>query len=428
MQSVNTELPGGMQSVQTAMGMQSVPAMAGISPGQVMRGLRRADTAPYVGAPMSGPEGNARVRAPSVESARTVENVEPLQMAGDWTVVTAAMRSGSPTAQQSPFTRGQMAMQPPPSFPAPQVVPQPQPVYMPPPSIPVVPLYQEPAQLHDAETPYYNIATPGQSPPHASPVGSWASEREALVATKKQVGENWRLHCRDLLLALTGASMFVSVLVLGLTHHERGYSVDRNPIRPGLPFGRPGTEDNCHNLWVWLATLVLLDATHFLLHFLEEQVGQDPGAAWFTRAIDVSDHGLLALRVAASWYGVFLVVNVGGFILVAVITALVGVLLTAGVVLVGLAHGKEYAVGVGLVGAISVVTVAMVWIVDRASHGTCKGLLHTWAMMLASVYAISLAAALLYLVVVGRDEWTRRVKPRIAAAVEKFRQYTPQEA
>jgi len=317
---------------------------------------------------------------------------------------------------------------------------------IPPPSVPIV---QPPARVDakrvepvflgdgqggqavlESRTPQYNIATPpgGSQMTWDATVAAAATERDALLATaqtsRKQAQElagkvNWRV----LFARMTASSMAVTAVVLLVSAPHRGHDLANLPIRPGLDAGRPGVDAGCHNLWVWLASLFLLDMVHFLLHWLEDSVATGPADAWFGSAIHYGDYALLSARILASWFGVYLVLNVGGFFIAALLIVLVTVLILASMQLVGVAAGQEHNMGVGLIATLTVSAIVIIAIVDHATKSACNGLLHTWAMLLSAVYTISLCAALVYVLVVGRDEWARR-KPQVQAvmsdAMDKF--------
>jgi len=219
-------------------------------------------------------------------------------------------------------------------------------------------------------------------------------------------GAATRARWRMIVTWVTAVSMVITLAVLLVSVPRRGHhpSVETPYIRPG---------EGCHNMWVWLASLLLLDAVHLLLHQLERVVKREDWYSdsedqflqlLFDEAIQVADGVVLAARVLTSWYGVGLVIGIAGFLIVVLMVCLcAGVVGAATVFATSATNNQQAGMSVGAVVLLAFTALAFTIIVDQTSGYPCHDLLHFWAMTLASVYAITLFLALVFLIIAARE-------------------------
>jgi hypothetical protein len=195
-------------------------------------------------------------------------------------------------------------------------------------------------------------------------------------------------------------------------------------------------------MWVWLAFLALLDFVHLLLHQFEAVVqGKDcllrrvfkskdkdgtkesetdaqdlKDITRLDKALQYGDTVTLAAKILLSWFGVWMVIGLGGFLLVSLTVVLGGALVAATTVFVSSAQSTQAGFGAGTIVGLTIVAIFMAVLVDRAQGSPCHDLLHFWSMLVASAYSVTLLVALVLLVQSVRESrfWTKRFNPRAA--------------
>jgi hypothetical protein len=199
-------------------------------------------------------------------------------------------------------------------------------------------------------------------------------------------------------------------------------------------------------MWVWLAFLALLDFVHLILHQFEAVVqGKDcllrrlvsgpkskdkaetkesetdaQDLKDITRldlALHYGDALALTAKIFLSWFGVWMVIGIGGFLLVSLTLCLGGALIAAATVFVSAAQSTQAGFGAGTIIGLTVMAVFMAILVDRATGSPCHDLLHFWSMLVASAYSVTLLVALVLLVQSVRESrfWQKRFGARAAS-------------
>jgi hypothetical protein len=283
---------------------------------------------------------------------------------------------------------------------------------------------------------------PAPLPPElvASPVPP--TETEALLPRKGGQPKDTHAHMRDIVTWSAIAELSITPLVLLMSVSNRGHHLD---VR-----SRPG--NGCHNMWVWLAFLALLDFVHLLLHQFEAVVqGKDcllrrvftggkkaetkeetdaqdlKDITRLDQALHYGDAVTLSAKILLSWFGVWMVIGLGGFFLVSLAVCLGGALVAAATVFAKAAANNAAAgVGVGTTIGLTLVAIFMAILVDRATGSPCHDVLHFWAMLVASAYSVTLLIALVLLVYSLRESrfWAKRLFARSGRAPRTQRSTT----
>lgn len=256
------------------------------------------------------------------------------------------------------------------------------------------------------------------------------TETDALVRrTSAIIGKDSHAHMRDIVTTSAVIELSITPIILLLSAPNRGHHAS---VRPR------GGDHGCHNMWVWLAFLALLDFVHLLLHQFEAVVegkdcamrrifrgkgkDQDSETKEEADAQDLKDmtrldHALhygdfitLTVKVLMCWYGVWMVIGIGGFLLVSLAICLGGALVAATTVFISSAQSATAGFGAGTLLGLTIVAIFMAILVDAAMGSPCHDVLHFWSMLLASGYSVTLLIALGLLIQSLRESrfWIKR--------------------
>jgi hypothetical protein len=257
------------------------------------------------------------------------------------------------------------------------------------------------------------------------------SETEALLARKGGDRKDNHAHMRDIVTWSAVIELSITPFVLLLSAQNRGH---HESVR-----SRPG--NGCHNMWVWLATLALLDFVHLILHQFEavvqnkdcalrrifsggkskaEAKDSEPDAqdikdiTRLDQALHYGDTVALSAKMLVSWFGVWMVIGIGGFFFVSLAICFGGALVAATTVFVSSAQSPRAGFGAGTVLGLTFVSIFMAILVDRAMGSPCHDVLHFWSMLVASGYSVTLLIALVLLIQSMREArfWARRLIAR----------------